>query len=297
MKKAVLGEVKSYILITFFLALYSVAIVGFIINSGIVGGGLSGLGTIVFYLSGNTIPVGYTMFAINAILLAIALKVLGRNFGVKTIYGIFLVSIFMTLAQRFITEPFLDDITLSVILGGGIVGFCFGSLLNQGGSTGGTDLFAKIVNKYRRISPGRVILYFDICVISSAFFLFHFFMDKTVLEAFRLVVYGFILVGVASYMVDRVILGEQQSVQMMVFSKKHKEIADEVGVTMRAGVTLLHGRGWYSQEETDILLIVIRKNRVQNVLRIIKDVDPQAFASIGAVTGVYGKGFSEVKKS
>ncbi|MCL2414766.1 MAG: YitT family protein [Bacteroidales bacterium] len=295
MQKAIFREVKSYILITFFLALYSVSIVGFIINSGIVGGGLSGLGTIVFYASGNTIPVGYTMFVVNIILLMIALKVLGRNFGIKTIYAMLLVSVFMTIAQKYITEPFLEDVTLSTILGGGIVGFCFGSLLNQGGSTGGTDLLAKIVNKYRSISPGRVILYIDVGIISSAFFLFHFVLDKTVLEAFRLVVYGFITVAVVSYMVDRVILGDQQSVQMFVFSKNHKEIAHKVGVTMRAGVTLLHGKGWYTKEETEILLIVIRKNRVQNVLQIIKEVDPQAFTSIGAVSGVYGKGFAEVK--
>jgi len=295
MQKAILREVKSYVLITFFLALYSVSIVGFIINSGIVGGGLSGLGTIVFYASGKTIPVGYTMFVVNLILLVIALKVLGRNFGIKTVYGMLLVSVFMTIAQKYITEPFLEDTTLSTILGGGLVGFCFGSLLNQGGSTGGTDLLAKIINKYRRISPGRIILYIDIGIISSAFFLFYFFLDKTALEAFRLVVYGFITVAVVSYMVDRVILGEQQSVQMFVFSKKHKEIADKVGVTMRAGVTLLHGKGWYTKEETEVLLIVIRKNRVQGVLQIVKDVDPHAFTSIGTVTGVYGKGFSEVK--
>jgi uncharacterized membrane-anchored protein YitT (DUF2179 family) len=294
-KITVFQEFKSYAIITFFLALYSVSIVGFIINTGIVGGGLTGFGTLIFYLSGKIIPVGYTTFVINGILLLIALKILGKSFGAKTIYAIFMISLFITLAQKYITEPFLDDMTLSTVIGGALVGFCLGSVFNQGGSTGGTDIVAMIVNKYRNVSPGRVILYADIFVIGSAFIVFHFFMDKTVLEAFRLIVYGFISVAVTSYTIDLIVLGQQQSVQMFIFSKKHNEIADNITTNLHRGVTVIHGKGWYTKEETEVLMVIVRKTEMRNVLNIVKSIDPQAFTSIGAVTDVYGKGFSQIK--
>jgi uncharacterized membrane-anchored protein YitT (DUF2179 family) len=295
-KTTIFQEVKSYAIITFFLALYAVSIVGFIINTGIVSGGVTGFGTLIYYASGKLIPVGYTSLAINGILLLIALKILGRGFGAKTVYAIFMISLFITVAQKYITEPFLDDVTLSTIIGGAMIGFCLGSVFNQGGSTGGTDIVAMIVNKYREVSPGRVILYLDIFIIGSGFIVFHFFLDKTVLEAFRILVYGFISVAVCSYTVDLMVLGEQQSVQMFIFSKKHEEIANEIGTNLHRGVTVIHGKGWYTKEETEILIVVIRKNEMHDVLRIVKRVDSQAFTSIGTVTGVYGKGFSQFKK-
>ncbi|MDR0436730.1 MAG: YitT family protein, partial [Bacteroidales bacterium] len=143
--------------------------------------------------------------------------------------------------------------------------------------------------------PGRVILYLDIFIIGSGFIVFHFFLDKTVLEAFRILVYGFVSVFVASYTIDLMVLGEQQSVQMFIFSKKHGEIADEIGTNLHRGVTLIHGKGWYTKEETEILMVVARKNEIRDVLQIVKRVDPHAFTSIGMVSGVYGKGFSQIK--
>jgi uncharacterized membrane-anchored protein YitT (DUF2179 family) len=227
--------------------------------------------------------------------LLIALKILGKSFGAKTIYAIFIISLFITLAQKYITEPFLDDVTLSTVIGGALIGFCLGSVFNQGGSTGGTDIVAMIINKYRNVGPGRLILYIDIVVIGTAFFVFHFFMEKTILEAFRLIVYGFISVVVASFTIDFIVMGQQQSVQMFIFSKKHDEIADYITTNLHRGVTLIHGKGWYSKEETEILMVIVRKTEMRNVLNVVKTIDPQAFTSIGAVTDVYGQGFSQIK--
>ncbi len=294
-KATIFREVKSYVFITFFLALYSVSIVGFVINAEIVSGGVNGFGTLIYYVSGKTIPVGYSSFAINGILLLIALKILGKGFGVKTIYAIFMISFFITIAQKYITMPFLDDITLSAVIGGAMIGLCIGSIFNYGGSTGGTDILAMIVNKFREVSPGRVILYADIFIIGAGFIVFYFFLDKTALEAFRILVYGFVIMAVSSYTIDLIVLGQQQSVQMLIFSKKHDEIASQISTNLRRGVTMIHGKGWYTKEETEILMVVTRKNEMQDVLRIVKSIDPQAFTSIGAVTGVYGQGFSQIK--
>jgi uncharacterized membrane-anchored protein YitT (DUF2179 family) len=291
----ILQEIKTYTIITFFLALYAVAIVGFVINAEIVSGGVNGIGSLVYFASGKLIPVGYTFFVVNAILLFIAVKVLGRGFGAKTVYAIFMVSLFVTLAQKIFTQPFLDDITLSTVIGGALIGLSLGSIFTYGGSTGGTDIVAMIVNKYREVSPGRVILYLDIFIIGSGFIVFYFFLDRTVLEAFRIMVYGFVTVAVASYTIDKIVLGDQQSVQMFIFSKKHEEIADAIGNNLHRGVTMIHGKGWYTKEETEILMVVVRKNELQDVLRIVKTTDPQAFTSIGSVSGVYGQGFSQIK--
>ncbi|MDR2907555.1 MAG: YitT family protein [Bacteroidales bacterium] len=296
MQKATLyREIKSYAIITFFLALYSVSIVGFVINSGIVSGGINGLSTLIYYASAKYIPVGYASFVLNGVLLLIALKILGRGFGAKTVYAIFMISFFITLAQIYIKEPFLEDVTLSTVIGGAMIGLCLGTIFNYGGSTGGTDIVAMIVNKYREVSPGRVILYADILIIGSGFIVFYFFMDKTALESFRILIYGFVSVGVASYTIDLIVLGQQQSVQMLIFSKKHDELADEIGTNLHRGVTMINGQGWYTKEETKILLVVTRKNEMQDVLRLVKSIDPQAFTSIGTVTGVYGQGFSQIK--
>ncbi|MDR0437328.1 MAG: YitT family protein, partial [Bacteroidales bacterium] len=150
-KNTLTQEFKNYAVITFFLALYAVSLVGFIINHKIVGGGVSGLGTLIYYASGKFIPVGVTSLIINGALLLIALKVLGRGFGAKTVYAIFMISFFITLAQEYITEPFLEDVTLSTVIGGAMIGLCLGSIFNHGGSTGGTDIVAMIVNKYREV--------------------------------------------------------------------------------------------------------------------------------------------------
>ena len=294
-KTTILKEVKVYAIITFFLALYAVSIVGFIINAEIVGGGVNGLGTLIYFASGKLIPVGYITFVINGGLLLIALKVLGRGFGAKTVYAVFMLPFFMTLAQSIFKQPFLEEVTLSVVIGGAMVGLCLGTIFTYGGSTGGTDIVAMIVNKYREVSPGRVILLIDVCIIGSGFVVFYFFLDKSALEAFRIMVYGFVVIVVASFTIDKIVLGEQQSVQMFIFSKKHDEIANDIGTNLHRGVTLIHGKGWYTKEETDILMVIVRKNEMQDVLRIVKSIDPQAFTSIGAVSGVYGQGFSQIK--
>jgi uncharacterized membrane-anchored protein YitT (DUF2179 family) len=296
-KNTFLSELKRYAVITFFLAVYSFSLVGFIINSEIVSGGVNGIGILVYYASGHYIHVGYTTFVLNAILLIFAWRILGKNFTIKTIFGFVMVAFFINLAQSILKEPFLpDDKTLSAVIGGIVSGFCLGMIFKMGGSTGGTDILAMLINKYRNMSPGKVILYSDIVIIGSSLLVFHFGMGSTWLEAFRVIVYGFVIMGVCSYTVDLVLLGSQQSVQVFIFSKNHEQIADYILHEMHRGVTLINGEGWYTKQETKILLVVIYKREMQEILKTIRKIDPEAFTSIGTVTGVYGKGFAQIKK-
>ena len=295
-KQQLYREIKSYTIITLCLCAYAFALVGFIINAEIVGGGVNGLCTLLYYASGKTIQVGISSFIINAILLAIGFKILGNRFGVKTIYAIFMLSFFIGIWQNFLHEPFLgDDLFFSAIIGGIVSGVAIGTAFNYGGSTGGTDILALIIIKYRNISPGRIILYCDVVIISSSYIVFHYFLGQTTMDSIRIVLYGFVVMAVVSYTVDMVVFGAKQSVQLLILSQKHEEVAEMVSKEIRHGVTFLHGKGYYSKEDREVLLIVVRKYEMQNVLRRIRYIDPNAFISISDASGVYGKGFDNIK--
>lgn len=295
-KKQIKREVKSYVVITLCLCLYALALVMFIINSNIVSGGVNGISTLLYYASNHWIPVGISAFIINGVLLLIGFKILGNAFGFKTIWAIFFLSFFVTLWQGIIKQPVLDgDPFLSAVIGGALIGLSIGTAFNYGGSTGGTDIVALIVTKYHNISPGRVILYCDLCIISSSFIVFYYFLGKTPEESLRVVLYGFVVMMVTSYTIDLIVMGAQSSVQMLISSRKHEEIADMISNEMHRGVTLLDAQGHYSKEKSEVLLAVVRKYEMQNVLRRIRDIDPDAFTSVTKATGVYGKGFQALK--
>ncbi|MDE5560061.1 MAG: YitT family protein [Bacteroidales bacterium] len=170
-----------------------------------------------------------------------------------------------------------------------------GTAFNYGGSTGGTDIVALIITKFHNVSPGRVILYCDLCIISSSFIVFYYFLGKTPEESLRVVLYGFVVMTVTSYTIDLIVLGAQSSVQMLISSRKHEEIAEMISTEMHRGVTLLDAKGFYSKEQSNVLFAVVRKYEMQNVLRRIRDIDPDAFTSVTQATGVYGKGFQALK--
>lgn len=289
-------EIRDYIYITFFLALYTLGVVAFIVNSEIVGGGVAGIATLIYYASGNTIPVAASTFIINGVLLIIGFKVLGKGFGFKTIYAVIMASVFIAMWTAIIREPILkDDPFLSVVVAGLLVGFSIGMSFRYGGSTGGTDIIALIVAKYRNIGPGKVILLCDALIISSSFVVFYFFKGATVMESVRVVIYGVMLTFVYTTVVDMVVVGGQASVQIFINSSKHKEIADMITHEKNRGVTLLRGEKYYSQTETEVLWVVARKYELQGILRRVRDIDPNAFMSVTSTSGVYGKGFEAIK--
>jgi uncharacterized membrane-anchored protein YitT (DUF2179 family) len=289
-------EIKSYIIITICLCAYAFALVGFIINAEIVGGGVNGLCTLLYYASDKIIPVSISSLIINGILLLIGFRILGNKFGIKTIYAIFMLSFFIGMWQELLHEPFLgEDLFFSAVTGGIISGIAIGTAFNYGGSTGGTDILALIITKYRNTSPGRIILYCDVIIISSSYVVFHYFLGQTPMESIRIVLYGFVVMAIVSYVVDMVVFGAKQSVQLLVLSQKHEEVAEMVSKEIKHGVTFLHGKGYYTKEEREVLLVVVRKYEMHNVLRRIRDIDPKAFISISDASGVYGKGFDNIK--
>ncbi|HON19463.1 MAG TPA: YitT family protein [Salinivirgaceae bacterium] len=290
-KDTLLKQIKVFTIITIGLFINAFAWVAFLIPGKIIGGGITGVATLVYYATQNIgfpIPVGVTFFIINIFLIFLAIKILGANFGVKTIFSVVVLTFFFSLLQGIMpAEGIMErDPFLFAVIGGALAGAGVGIVFTQGGSTGGTDIIAMIINKYRNISPGRLILYMDLFIISSSILVFHNISN---------VIYGFVTMAVVAYTIDLLLEGQKQSVQIFIFSKYHDEISSTLGQTLHRGVTILYGQGWYTKADTHILLIVTRKHELPRVLQIIKSIDPDAFVSVGSVMGTYGKGFEKIR--
>lgn len=275
---------QDYFIMTFGLFVFAMAWVLFIIPAEIAGGGISGIAALVFYSA--KVPVSITYFSINIFLVLVAIKVLGASFGVKTIYSILVVTGFFALFQDVITEPLVDDMFLSSVLGGMMSGVGLGIVFSRGGSTGGTDIIAMIVNKYRNVSPGRVIMLCDVVIIASVYFIF---------QSVEKLVYGYVVMWVVGYTLDSFLSGANRSAQMFIISKEYEKIAEYINNEAIRGVTLLDGSGWYTKEKTKIVMSVVRKKETGGIFRKIKQIDPDAFISMGSVMGVYGQGFEKLK--
>ena len=294
-KKNIWAEVKRYFIITLALFVMVFGWTAFLIPNHVLGGGVSGIATLIFYATG--LSTGISVFVINGILVLISLKVLGPSFGIKTVYSIAVSSLFFFLLQRWITDPmlageikpFVEEKILAAILGGGLAGLAIGVAFTQGGSTGGTDIVAMMICKYRNISQGRVILLIDIVIISCSYFV----IENDKIQA---IIYGFVVMGVCSYCIDLVLTGNKQSVQAFIFTSKTQEVADRIANEMHRGVTVINGTGWYTKHEGPILMVVAHKRESQQILRIVKDEDPAAFMTMNTVMGAYGKGFEQIKR-
>ncbi len=275
--------IKDYTIITFGLLMYVFSWTLFLVPAEITGGGISGLAAVIFYSA--KIPIGLTFFVINLFLVAGAIKILGASFGIKTLYSMVIISIAFSVLPALSSGPIIQDNFLSAVLGGMMGGAGIGIVFSRGGSTGGTDIIAMIINKYRNVSPGRIIMYCDVLIIGSSYFLVHS-LDK--------MVYGFVSMAVVSYTLDAFLSGSNASAQMFIFSPRYKEIADFINESRR-GVTILNGTGWYTQQDVKVLMTVVRKKETSILFRKIKEIDPNAFISMASVMGVYGEGFDKIK--
>lgn len=280
----------DYFLMTVGSVIFCMAWTSIIIPTGLTSGGLTGLCTIIEYASGGVIPMGLPYWIMNIGLLVIGFISLGRAFGIKTIYVIVLTSVLFNVLPLFPElecHDFANDKLLGALLGAALESVGLGLVLLRGGSSGGTDIIAMIINKYWPVSPGRVYLYTDIFIIASMLFV----PDKGLID----VVYAYVIMLGFSFGIDFVLLGNKSSVQILVFSSKYEQIADHMISNVQRGVTALQSVGWYSQQESKVLLIVSRKYQMNEVLREIKSIDPKAFVSVSTAMSVYGEGFEEVK--
>ena len=258
----------------------------FIIPNGLASGGLTGLCTILQY--GTGIPIGVSYPVLNILLLILGVLSLGKAFGIKTIYVIGLTSLLFDVLPKFpVLEVMMDEKLLVALVGAGMESIGIGMVLLRGGSTGGTDILAMMINKYWPLSPGKVYLYSDIIIITLLLFVPG--------KGFADLIYAFVVMLGFSMGVDYVLLGNKSSVQILVFSQKYKDIADHIINDLDRGVTAIQSVGWYSQKESKVLLIISRKQQMNEVVHEIKSIDKKAFISISTAMSVYGEGFEELK--
>jgi len=288
--KTIFKTTRTYSIIVFGLFLYALSWTAFLLPHKITGGGVSGIGALVYYAT--EFPVGYTFFIINLGLILVAIKMLGASFGVKTIFGVVTGAFLLSVLQPLIQIPIVEDKFLSAIIGGILAGVGLGIIFTQGGSTGGTDIIAMIINKYRNISPGRVILLCDVFIIGSSFLVL---TELVPVKRIETIVYGYVAMAITAYSIDMVLSGSRQSVQIFIFSKSFKEIADQITKEMNRGVTVIDGVGWYSQENQKVVITLVRKHEANDIYRLIKEIDADAFISVAHVMGVYGRGFERIR--
>ena len=275
---------RDYIFITVAMAIYAFGFCAFILPEKVVIGGLAGVGTIVYLTLG--IPVAITQYACNLALLAIAYKIVGKKFVFGTIYGATMISVFVGIFQPLFPEPLTNEPFMNIVIGGLLAGLGVGMAFTHNGPSGGTDIIAAMVQKYTNVTVGRTMLYNDCIIISSSYFIYH---------RIDLVVYGFVVLILCSYMADMIINTNRQAVQFTIFSQKWQEIATAINNDARRGCTILSGMGWYSKHEVKVLLVMCRKIESVTISRIIKSIDPDAFVTQTNCNGVYGKGFDELK--
>lgn len=287
-KKQILREVHDYFFVAIGILMYAIGWTIFELPIEITGGGVPGISSVVYYATG--IPVQYTYFTINGILLILSVIILGWKFSIKTIFACILMTLVLPIIQNLVNYYNFNldiDPFASAILGGAFCGAGIGVAFSNNGSLGGTDIIAAIINKYRNISLGRVGLYLDIIIVSCSYF---------VVSHTENVFYGYVVLVITSLMLDFVVNRSTQSVQFFIISEKYVEIAKLINaMPTHRGCTVIDGTGFYSGHPVKLLFVLTRKREATQVFRLIKDTDPMAFVSQANVNGVYGNGFDRIK--
>ncbi|MBQ4540944.1 MAG: YitT family protein [Alistipes sp.] len=297
MTKVAVG-VKEYLLMALGMFMYALGWVGCVIPAGGMGGGATGL-SMIFNAIFPAISIGTFVFIINAVLLIVAGFIVGWNFGIKTIYCITVLSVAMDVWGMILPENILEIYTqnidshniLLVILGAVLAGGGVALSFSQGGSTGGTDIVAMIINKYKTISYGKIVISSDFFIIGSSLLI-----ATDLATGIATVIYGYIMVAVFGYTVDLIQSGNQQSSQIFIISPQYEAIADAINNEAHRGVTVIDGKGWYTKNECKIVMVVTRKRDASQILKIAHRIDSNAFCTMGSVMGVYGQGFEALSK-
>ena len=293
-RKKVLGQIRDLFWLTVACFIFAFAWEGFMIPNGLSAGGMMGLCTVLQYATGGAIQAQYSYIVVNAVLIIIAVLVMGIGFGFKTIYSIVVSTLAMQLLGGmeflhcipgqffYVRETLLIPVIAGVLEGVGI-----GMVIRYGGSTGGTDIVALMINKYWPVSLSKAFLIMDFFIIALILFL----PGKT----FADMIYGVVEIVLFSSVLDTVVAGQKSSYQLMVFSDHYQKIADHIINDLERGVTVLKAQGWYTKLDKNVLLILISKKELPNLMKEIKNTDPRAFMSVSPTSSVYGEGFEEIK--
>ena len=279
---------KDMVFLAFGILMYSIGYSAYILPEKVVMGGVAGAAALIYYATG--IPTGTSILVLNAAMLFIAFSALTKQFFWRTIIGVGIMSLFISILQPFFAaNPIMtpgEDKFMHVLIGALLGGGGLGIVFSHNGSTGGTDILTMLLNKYFRVSFGRAMQFVDCTIISSSYFLFH---------SFETIVYGIVFTLVASITCDYIVNGTRQTVQFLIISKKYDEIADVVNTHLHRGVTVVDGKGWFRKSDVKMLIVLTRKYESQDLFNLVNHIDPDALVSQTFCHGVFGEGFDKMK--
>lgn len=295
---SLMHSAKDYVIIVLGLMLYALGFTAFVLPHEVVIGGVAGVGTLVYFATGGLIPVAVTQYTVNLLLLAMAFRIVGRTFVMRTIFGATVISLSIGLFEGYFMSrpPLIADISMSVILGAILCGIGIGTIFIHNGSSGGTDIVAAMVSKKSNASVGRIFIYCDMTIVMLSIFLpFDGNFEERIQARVPIIVYGWVVTFIIAYITDMIINTNRQATQFCIFSTKWAEIADAINADAHRGVTVMDAEGWYTKQPVKVLMVWCRKIESVTIFRIVKSIDDEAFITQTNTNGVYGKGFDKIK--
>lgn len=295
---SLMHNAKDYVIIILGLVLYALGFTAFILPHEVVIGGVAGVGTLVYFATRGLIPVAVTQYGVNLLLLAMAFKIVGRTFVMRTIFGASVISLSIGLFEGYFMSrpPLIPDMSMSVILGAILCGIGIGTIFIHNGSSGGTDIVAAMVSKVSNVSVGRTFIFCDMSIVLLSIFLpFNGDLEARIQARVPIIVYGWVVTFIIAYLTDMIINTNRQATQFYIFSTKWDEIADAINQEAHRGVTVMDAEGWYSKKQIKVLMVWCRKIESVTIFRIVKSIDEEAFITQTNTNGVYGKGFDKMK--
>lgn len=286
----------SWSFITLGAFIMAVGFVLFINPYNIVPGGVYGIGIILHYLTRdlfeiwpNGIPVGLIGLVLNIPLAIIGIKVLGPRFGVKTIIGFFLTSVFMDSLTLIIGENdplgLQNDLLLSCIFGGLLIGVGFGLIFKSKATSGGSDIIAMIIAKYTRWSLGQLLIYIDSTIVLLALIVF---------KDWKIPLYSWLVIFIAGKAIDMVIEGIHYEKMLLIISDKYNPIRDKIINDLNRGGTFITGEGMYNNEQKKIIFTIVNRRELSMLEDYIQKIDPNAFLTVVDAKEILGEGFKSL---
>lgn len=291
-------DIRDYLIIIAGMALYAIGFTVFILPHQIVVGGMAGFSSLVFFASGETIPVAVTMYVVNIMMLVCWFKVLGRKFVVRTVFGATVLSAMIGAIEGYFTSrpPIVSDTTMSVLMGAAVCGFGIGLYYAHKGSAGGTDIVAAIFEKKSNVSIGRTMMVIDIAIVTCSFFLpFDGDMDARIQSRVQTIIYGWTSIAIYSFIANYIVNADKQTIQFLILSSKWREIADRVTHESGRGVTTFDGKGFWTGENRTMLIVWCRQYDADRIYEIVRRIDETAYIIQSDARSVYGNGFDPLK--
>lgn len=287
---------KDYFMITVGAFILAVGFVFFISPHKIVPGGVYGIAIVVHYLSQNWfsfwpegIPIGLFGLIMNIPLTIAGIKILGPRFGVKTVVGFVLSSVFMDVITYMRVDgdaPLVQDVLLSCVFGAVLIGFGLGLIFKSRATSGGSDIIAMIIAKYTGLQLGQLLIYVDSVIVLFALAVF---------QDWQIPLYSWLVIYITGRAVDITIEGSDYNKALLIISDKHEEIKKKILVDLERGGTYLKGEGMYSGEQKRIIYTVVSRREVAILEAFISQIDPNAFITVMDTREILGEGFQSIK--